>query len=255
MINIDNKLLFLIILLIGVTYLVLIYPHPHVICKFPRENYQEKQLITNELFKNNKINAYCISLERKPENLKFIKNEWKNYLNIIHFKALNSCTNSHKKLLTNIWDERNNNSFFPIVIMEDDVYKMNNFNKYWNNINDIKNNHNVDYITFDCIFLKFNENQDVTHPNFVKLDEHRATGLIVYFQQFFLKFDTKDKLTEYIGDPIDMNLTHNKNIIKWTPNRQICRQKVNKYSETINENTDYYEEYYNLAKNKLENFK
>lgn len=197
-----------------------------------------------------KLKAYCISLKEKPQNLKYIKNEWKDFLNIHHFIALESCTKSHEELLIQIWKNKENESF-PIVIMEDDVYRMKNFIHYWNAMFEIKNK-NLDYITFDGIFLKFKKSQKNVHPKFVSLLEHRATGFTVFFKRFFDRFNSIEELTKHFTGVIDMNFTHNPMFNNWIPKRQVLRQIINKKSSTANINTNYYTKFYNKAQKILE---
>lgn len=198
-----------------------------------------------------KLDAYCINLKNKPENFHFIKNEWNNYLNIVRFNALNSATKSYKFLLNYIWTNKETLKF-PIVIMEDDVYKLNNFDKYWNLILDIKN---VDYITLDCFLIEISKNQNLNNKNFVLLDKHNQAGFIIYFKQFFDKFSSIKHLNSIIKEPLDTSLTHNKKIIKATPIEQICIQKYNKISSTSNRNTNDYGIHYSETKKKLSEFK
>ena len=198
-----------------------------------------------------KLDAFCINLKHKPENFNFINNEWSNYLNINRFIALDNCTKSHKFLLNYIWTNKETLKF-PIVIMEDDVYKLNNFDKYWNLILDVKN---VDYITLDCFYIKISKNQNLNNNNFVLLDKHNQAGFIIYFKQFFDKFNSIEHINSIIKEPIDLSLTHNTQIIKATPIEQICIQKYNKISSTANNNTKSYGKYYNKTKEILRKYK
>ena len=58
----------------------------------------------------------------------FIYSEWNKYLNITRFIALSSASKSHIEILKNIYQNKDNIKF-PIVVMEDDVYRKNNFTK------------------------------------------------------------------------------------------------------------------------------
>jgi len=204
---------------------------------------------------NFKLNAYCISLENKKKNLEFIKNEWNNFLNIKHFKALNTATMSHLNLLVKIFKNKENEKF-PLVIMEDDVYRLNGFTKYWNEIHEIKNK-NLDYICFDSFFLKFKKSQKNVNPLFVSLEEHRAFGFNIYYKHFFDRFKNEDDLLKGLKYKnkicIDMTLSHNPKYNKWTPKRQVCKQITNKISTTNGLYTSYYKIFYNKAKYKLIN--
>lgn len=178
---------------------------------------------------NFKLNAYCINLENKIQNMTFIENEWKDFLNITRFIALDSCTKSHNKLLANIWKNKETLSF-PIVIMEDDVFRRNDFTKYWNELLNISN---CDYIAFDAFYLKFKENQNNINKYFVSLKEHRATGFTVYYKKFFDRFTSLNELNSlFKKEPLDMNFTHNPTFINLTPKEQVVRQIVSKISST-----------------------
>ena len=50
----------------------------------------------NESEKSNfKLNAYCINLDSRIDNMKFIHQEWDEFLHIERFSALSSATHSH----------------------------------------------------------------------------------------------------------------------------------------------------------------
>ena len=85
--------------------------------------------------------------------MNFIKSEWNEYLNVTRFIALSTATKSHVQILKNIYMNKEKTKF-PIVAMEDDVYRKNNFTKYWNKLLDLTN---CDYVSFDAIFLAFKE--------------------------------------------------------------------------------------------------
>lgn len=194
--------------------------------------------------------AYCINLKDKKENMKFIKKEWKDYLKIERFVARKTCTLSHIAILCHIWRHRNSITF-PIVIIEDDVFKQNNFVDYWNEILNIDN---YDYVAFDAIFLKKHKIKS-NHSMFVSLEKHNNTGFIVYYRQFFDKFKNKDQIKNLLKEPLDLTFTHNSEIKKLTPNKQVCRQIVSKVSSTSNTKSkkNHYNNYYKNAETYLKN--
>lgn len=213
-------------------------------------DYLERELITNENIKF-KLNAYCINLKDKIVNMKFIQDEWNDYLNIYRFEALETCTKSHNQLLSDIWNNRDT-ELFPIVIIEDDVFRRGNFNKYWNKLLEIDN---CDYIPFDAFYLKIRPNQTGCPEDFVSLLEHRATGFTVFYKSFFERFKTLEELQSVLTGDIDMNFTHNEKFINYTPRTQVCRQIVSKPSMTVKDNliTNWYLDFYELAESILEN--
>jgi hypothetical protein len=195
-----------------------------------------------------KLDAFCINLKDKKQNMDFIHSEWDEYLNITRFIALSSCTKSHIQILKNIYQNKENIKF-PIVIMEDDVYRKNDFTKYWNELLDLTE---CDYVALDAFFLVFKDNQYNVPENFVSLKEHRATGFNIFYKRFFDRFNTINDLEKSINrEPIDMSFTHNPLFINYTPKEQICRQIVSKYSSTANKDTSDYIEYYKIAEEKL----
>lgn len=203
--------------------------------------------LTSNAKPNFKLNSFCINLDTKKDNMRFIKNEWKDYLNVRRFDALNTATESHYFLLD--WICKNKEKVkFPIVIMEDDVYRKNNFVDYWNKIIEQQN---CDYIAFDNIFLQFNKENTVNISDyFVSIKSHRSMGFIVYFKSFFDKYnDIKHLLNRNI--PIDIYITNIVQFKKFVPRRQVCRQIVDKKSSTANYNTSHYNKYYHISKNIL----
>ena len=196
---------------------------------------------------NFKLNAYCINLKHKRHYMKFIREEWKDFLNIKRFNALDSCTKSHCKLFQDIWS-RKEKERFPLVIMEDDVYRRNNFTKYWNKLLDIKN---CDYVPFDAFYLKFRPSQSGVPSGFVSLLKHNMTGFAVFYKRFFDRFDSVSDIKKICIKLIDMNFTHNPKFINFTPREQVVRQIVSKKSESNNQVTKDYNIIYDEAEKKL----
>lgn len=195
-----------------------------------------------------KLDAFCINLKYRKQNMDFIYSEWNEYLNITRFIALSSATKSHVQILKNIFQNKDNIKF-PIVIIEDDVYIKNNFTKYWNELLDLTD---CDYVAFDAFFLVFKDNQHNVPPNFISLKEHRMMGFTVYYKRFFDRFHTIKDFDKAINKgTIDMSFTHNPLFINYTPKEQICCQIVSKYSTTDNRYTPGYIKYYKIAEEKL----
>lgn len=204
--------------------------------------------LTSTIQPTHKLHAFCINLQNRIHNMNFIHNEWKDYLHIIRFIALSSATKSHIAILKYIYLHKKNIQF-PIVIMEDDVYRKNDFTKYWNQLLDIKN---CDYIALDAFYLKFKKSQKNVPKDFVSLEQHRAMGFTIYYKHFFDRFSTiQDLMKVFQYGNIDMKLTHNPLFINYTPKEQICCQIVSKYSTTAKKNTNYYKNHYILAEKKL----
>lgn len=213
----------------------------------------KSRIITSVCDPKFKLNAFCINLESKKQNMDFIYSEWKDYLNISRFVALSSATKSHIQILKNIYNNKENIKF-PIAIIEDDVFRRNNFTKYWNELLYLKD---CDYVVLDCFFLVFSDNQDNVPINFVSLKEHNMIGFNIYYKRFFDRFNTVDdleKINNNSPDPLDMIFTHDPKFIKYTPKEQICRQVVSKQSTTASMDTHHYIKLYDDAEKKLMRF-
>ena len=221
--------------------------------------YLSRTLTSPEKEPKLKLNAYCINQSHKHDHYDFICHEWSNYLNIRRFEALNSATESHIFLLCQIWKNIGEENF-PIVIMEDDVYRRRGFTSFWNAIPEITD---CDYLSFDAFFLKLKENQINVHPKFCALSEHRAAGFNVYFEHFFQRFKSSDDMIHNLlhsyrhpdfpnCQTIDVTFTHNPEFICWTPKEQVCRQIVDKLSSTDNKETSEYAHFYNEAEQLLD---
>ena len=214
--------------------------------------YLNRKLINSEKPKF-KLNAICLNLENKKKNYDFIQHEWKDYLNVERFKALSTATKSHSAILSKIYQNRKKYKF-PIVVMEDDVFRKNNFNKFWNQLFDFKN---IDYITLDCFKLKISKKQPYKNKGFIKIEKHNSCGFIIYYSHFFNRFSNVEEMLGYINRPIDLSLTHNYKFIKLTPQKQICQQIVDKISTTRKgkKNTKIYQDYYIQSEKLLSNIK
>ena len=91
------------------------------------------------------------------------------------FIALKEASESHKQTLKNIWENKEN-EIFPVVIMEDDVFRKKKFTKHWNQMLDLKD---CDCVAFDAFHLKFKSDQMIHDPHFVPLSEHGAMGALL----------------------------------------------------------------------------
>ncbi len=210
----------------------------------------QSRIITSTQSPKFKLNAFCINLKNRQRNMDFIHSEWDEFCNIERFIALSSCTKSHVEILKRIYKQKEN-TVFPVVIMEDDVYKKNNFSKYWNQLLYLTE---CDYVALDAFFLQFRKSQDNVHPDFLSLSKHRATGFTIYYKRFFDRFQTINELKDVFRErPMDMHFTRNPVFINYTPKEQICCQIVSKHSTTTRNSkkyTGHYRKYY-IAAEKL----
>ena len=189
-------------------------------------------------YNGNKIKAYCINLDHKPENYSKIKEEWSDILDIERFPALGSATESHYKL----YDIIQKRGEFPVCIIEDDVYKRDDFFDYWNDIVNIQNL-DCDYITLDPMYIDTNKREN---DKFISLHQHNGAGFIIYNKSFFDKLNNSDK-----KGIVDASITHNPKFIKYTPSQLIVRQYVDKISTTAHGNTKSYELDYDESERRL----
>lgn len=200
-----------------------------------------------------KLHAYCINLDSKIDNMSFIHDEWDEFLDIERFPALSSATHSHAIALENIWKIKDY-ILFPIIVMEDDVYRRKNFTKYWNQLVNINN---CDYITFDILSPIFKSKQNNCPNDFFSLKSHSAMGFKVYYKHFFDRFESVKDLNRGIVKPfiaIDETFTRNPIYINYTPKEQVCRQIVSKVSTSNNLDTSHYNDFYKLVEKDLLEF-
>lgn len=208
----------------------------------------KNRIITSSEKPQFKLDAFCINLDKKYHNMHFINSEWKDFCNITRFSGLSSATESHVEILKAIYNNRKSVKF-PIVVMEDDVYRKNDFTKYWNKL--LKLN-TCDYVTFDAFYLSLKDSDSDLPSYFASLKGHRMMGFTVYYKKFFERFRTINELVLAINrNPIDMNFTNNEKIIKYTPKQQVCCQIVSKFSDTKKKVTSHYLDYYKEAENIL----
>lgn len=187
-----------------------------------------------------KLNAFVISNPRYPKNMKYVDSEWGKFVNVkmtVFVEAENrGATLSHSKLLLEVWRHRNEPSFFPVVLMEDDVYRRGAFTAFWNELPSLDE---CDYVAFDPMFLKFSpQTPALRHAQFLAVTQHNGAGFIVWYRHFFTRWPTEQALLDAIGDTMDLHLTHSPDIVHCTPRRQVCRQIVNKKSTTANMGND-----------------
>jgi GR25 family glycosyltransferase involved in LPS biosynthesis len=223
-----------------------------------------------------KINCYVINLDCQiSEYSKFI-NVWDKYLNITRVSAIDShnndmngkecCKKSHLDLMKiSILNDKNDDPF--IIIMEDDVYPTECFDKYWykiiNFINNLKNNY--DFIHLDIILnLDIKNNSLEEHNNFLyEYKKGRNAGFMIYNKKFLTKFINSDAFDNHymnLKQPLDykQGLTFNINYKKLTCKELIVRQRTDKISTITNDRCyiQHYDEWYDktndyfLSKNK-----
>ena len=118
--------------------------------------------------------AYCINLDRFPSNYSNIVSELSDYLDIERVSAIDAKVmnitgqlaiyNTTIGLFNKIIEESVSETLYAIIL-EDDIYRLDNFDQYWNKIVEfIENkNNNWDFISLDNI-LNF-DNTTITNYN------------------------------------------------------------------------------------------
>jgi len=197
--------------------------------------------------------AYCINLDKKPDNIERIYKDWSKYLDIKRIPAMTGvrsnylkagqvgCRLSHLKLF---------NDFLNLdapyfIVMEDDVYQTSNFtDSIWNEIltfiNTKDDSIKWDFITLDPFICYENDKNNFTKYSdiFLKIDCFRSMGMIIYNGNFFKNNLLKLKVLEASSiKPIDILLTFDTEFIKLTPTKLLVRQYTDKGSSTSGQNT------------------
>lgn len=140
-----------------------------------------------------------------------------------------------------------------VIIIEDDVYKVNKFNYYWTKINEFINNKDNtawDFISLDH-FLNFERPRLEVYNDFLyKINKSRATGFMIYNTNFLRK---NIRYLESCST-LDLDMKHNGAFIQLIPKEVIIKQEVNKISNTGDSDTSFYEDYYIQSEQYLVNY-
>lgn len=200
----------------------------------------------------NKINAYCINLDRYPEKYEKTLDNFGDILEIRRFPAIDGRINNIQGTValinTNLMifnqilnSEEINNPF--LIIIEDDIYKHTHFDYYWFKILEFINNknNNWDFISLDFLLNFEKPKLEIFNDFLYKIDKSRMTGFMIY-NTIFIK-----KNINYLLNcgTLDMSMKHNSDFIQLIPKELIVKQECNKISETSYIYTNYYEDCYN----------
>jgi GR25 family glycosyltransferase involved in LPS biosynthesis len=195
--------------------------------------------------------AYCINLDREPEKYENILKKFSDILEIKKIHAidgkLNNISGRQALYMTNV------NFFIDIVnsdkikkpyfiIIEDDIYKFNNFDYYWPKILKFINNINNkwDFISLDFFLNLEKPKLEIYNDIFYKIHKSRTCGFMIYNTKFI-----KNNI-EYLKNCgcLDMTMKHNPKFIQLIPKDLIIKQIVNKMSGTGNRVTSDLENCY-----------
>lgn len=187
------------------------------------------------------IKAYCINLDRKPEQFKQVSKEFEGILDIERVSAIDGLANgiSGATALFNtqiqLFEKLIQTSDKYAIVIEDDVYRLPKFSEYWPQIVDfISKSSNWDFISLDFLLCLDSPTLERYNSFFYKTSCCRMTGFIIYNTNFLKK--NLNSLRE--KSPLDMSMTFNKDYIKLIPKDLIVRQYTNKKSDTnVKDNT------------------
>ena len=194
----------------------------------------------------NKPTALCINLDYKVDQYECIKNEFGHVLNIERVSAIDAkkhnITGVQALFNTTIQLFENSiSSTSPyLIIIEDDIYKCNNFDIIWPKIlTFINTEHTWDFISLDNISID-NGVMKSYNEFFYKATKIRAAGFMIYNTKF-IKTHMHYLRTAI---PLDFTMKHNDSFIQLIPRDVIVKQILNKYSTTALCNTFRYEHAY-----------
>ena len=200
------------------------------------------------------MEIFCINLDCDTEKFKKIELEFGSLFTITRISAIDGRFRMDDGFLGGVRALAQTNidileSFLIsdkkyIIIIEDDIYKLDEFDKYWMQvllfINDEANR--WDFIKLENILLRRDRPQLTPVNNYLsRVSCSRNTGFVIYSREFVTNN------IDYIRNCtcFDLQLTHNTNFIQLIPNVIICKQYVDKFSNTAMKNTKHYEKFYN----------
>ena len=208
-----------------------------------------------------KLYAYCINLDREPDNFSKVQKEFGDFLDIerisaidgasLHISGQSALIQTTIRLFKRIIQESKQQ--FAIII-EDDIYRCPDFDIYFPKIcefiNNKENASNWDFISLDH-FLNFEKpKMEIWNDFLYKIEKSRTTGFMIY------NIDFLKKNIDYLSNCfcLDMTMKHNPNFIQLIPNKIIVKQIVDKESNTEHKNTKYYEEFYKETEIYMRNY-
>lgn len=206
------------------------------------------------------IKAYCINLDRKPENFEKVTKEFRGLLAIKRVSAVDgsalgiSPSIALHRTVTNLFAEVIKTDEPYAIVLEDDIYRCEDFDKYWPKIfNFIHDSKNVwDFISLD-FFLAFDKPILTSYNDFLfSTTNFRSCGFMIYNINFLKKYCSE--LQSY--GPLDMTMTYDSRFVKLIPKSLIVRQYINKKSEINlkNDTEELYKNYYEITETRLSSY-
>ena len=219
--------------------------------------------------RKNKPVANCINLDRQPEKYEEVKKEMGDVFDIKRISAIDGKLQNISGIKaiydTNIELFKNSlNSDEPyLIIIEDDIYKSDNFHYYWSKILDFinkeENKDSWDFISLDFFLLNLDSPKIEVYNDFLyKVSKSRSAGCTIYNKNFIKKninyLKSFDKCSELLMHCLDMTMKHDERFIKLIPKDLILKQIVNKFSETAGFVTSNYEDLYKETIEYIKNY-
>jgi hypothetical protein len=183
--------------------------------------------------------AWVLNLDKRPDRWVAMCEKWCDTFTLGRISAVDAknrnlkpelcCKATHFLLLEELKKTPETILWFPIL--EDDVFKTDNWDKMWPQIQTFLNSNDAqdwDYISFDP-FLHFDAHGARSYGHgFVEIDKFRNTGMIIYSRRFIESFDYRKEET---SGAIDMTFTHSPKWRKLTPNLLCVRQEPESISD------------------------
>jgi hypothetical protein len=189
------------------------------------------------------IKAYCVNLDRKPENFKQVTEEFRGILDIERVSAIDgkaigiySASALHKTVMKIFAAAIKTDEKF-LVVIEDDVYRSQTFNEYWPKIVEfISDSTSVwDFISLDFFLIYDNPTLSPYNDFLIKVSNTRSNGFMIYNIKFLKKYYSELQLRF----PLDTTMTYDPRFIKLIPRSLMARQYVDKISETSPSKKNY----------------
>ena len=193
------------------------------------------------------MKAYCINLDRKPENFTKVCAEFSGILDIQRVSGIDALQMKIEagaavyKTQLSVFAQAIQTQDKYLILIEDDVYRTPAFDSYWPKIvNFISTQTKWDFISLD-FFLCLDPVKLFQYNSFLyETTSSRSLGFMIYNMNFLRKNFHK------LGGiyPLDRTITSNPHFVKLIPKELIIKQDVKKYSDTALRDTSVYEDFY-----------
>jgi hypothetical protein len=197
-----------------------------------------------------KLKAYCINLDRRPENYVKIQSEFGDVLALERYPGIDGSANgmggqralyeTNKCLFNKIYNS--DDIHLPCVaIIEDDVVKTEWFESYFNKlIPFLQSDAEWDFIALE-FFLHYDRSTIEPYTDILyKVSKHRNAGFMIYNTKFIRKMVQQFKEWDAAGNwhLLDMSMTHDPRFIKLVPSQFMVKQTPH-ISDVVNDFNDW----------------